>query len=263
LQLFLERLTELSLSGGLNLNGFDLNLRTASRLDEISLGMVSGAGSLSSSGGGRISLGKTGATNTFTGAVNFSGGELELLGSEPFGFGPTVATLSQMQVYLNASGGFRPLRLDGVGIYSGSQAWSGPIELAGGATFFVTNSLLLGGPISGPGDLILHGGQCEFAGSADNTCTGRTVVYCTLLRLDKTVGVRAFSGTLQVGGLGTEVNEVRWLNDFQINRTTTPVTLYRNALMNSMVTLMPSARSRSTAARSRTTARPRSLCFKR
>src|SRR5262249_29444182 len=78
--------------------------------------------------------------------------------------------------------------------------WGGPIDLSGDASVSGGNHLTLAGPISGsgPGGLTV-GGVVGVAGSKSNSYAGPTTVTAGTLLLNKTSGVDAIPGSLQVG----------------------------------------------------------------
>jgi autotransporter-associated beta strand protein len=115
----------------------------------------------------------------------------------------------------------------------GTCAWAGSITLNRQLTIF-GDDFRFPGVIVGTGDLSLLGTDIEFSGSFPNTFTGATRVNCTRLTLNKAATGSAFalSGSLIIAQDSFAPIEVRWLNDFQINRTTTPVTLGSLATLN-------------------------------
>lgn len=197
--------------------------------------LIGGAGGFSKQGPGIVLLQ---TNNTFTGNVNVSAGLVEA--RHPLAFGGTNSGVS-----LNGGGVIlRDVAITNETLFVnspgsaltsiGTCAWTGPIvlqhllDMSSGAT------LTLSGPISGDGGLSLFGDTIEFAGSQANSYTGETLVRCELLRLNKpaTGTAYAFSGPLTIGGGAAPQHEVRWLNNSQINRSTSSVALFSNGVMN-------------------------------
>lgn len=112
----------------------------------------------------------------------------------------------------------------------GAATWSGQIILNTNLTV-VGGDMALSGPISGPGGLGCFSlGTMTLTGTTTNTYTGKTLVRCPLLQLNKPSGVNAFAGPLEVGGGFGGTCEVRWLNSYQ--SLYAPATLFANGLLN-------------------------------
>ncbi len=203
---------------------------------------ITGAGGFVKSGNGTLILR---SDNTFTGPVSAKAGVIQVHSDLAFG-------TSGGGVELKTSGGGVELKGGGLTLRDaailnerltvvdsssslvalGTCTWSGPITIDEQLTI-VGDDLLLSGPIAGNGELVLLGTEIELGGSLPNTLTGATVANCDLLKLNKTpAGTTAFAGPLLIGQDSSAPKEVRWLNDFQILRGTTPVTIGRLALMN-------------------------------
>lgn len=216
----------MTLGGGLNLNGFDLTLKLAARGGGIFVtNVISGVGNI------RVvrnydqvpnvcaaGLGAPGINNTFTGTVTLDSGILHLRGSEPFGTGGIIFNAGSLSLYDASSA--RPL-VFGSNLRittSGLCQWSGPISLPTGeyplAYLESSNRLVLSGPISGPTNcsLVFDGSEVEISGSAIDTFTGRVVASCELLLLNKSGGTHIGARQLDI----SSGSEVRWLAHNQV-----------------------------------------------
>lgn len=177
------------------------------------------------------------ASNTFSGLVIVNEGTVEARNNRAFGAGANGVQLNGGTVNLrNVAITAEPLTVTAPGsslLAFGACSWAGSITLNQPLTVFSDN-FNVSGVIAGTGDLSLLGVLIELSGSFPNTFTGATRVNCERLTLNKspTGTAFAFSGPLIIGQDSFAANEVRWLNDSQINRTTTRVTLGSRALMN-------------------------------
>jgi autotransporter-associated beta strand protein len=176
-------------------------------------------------------------SNTFNGLVVVNEGTVEARNSRAFGAGGSGVQLNGGTVNLrNVAIAAESLTVTAPGsslLAFGACSWAGSIALNQPLTVFSDN-FNVSGVITGTGDLSLLGGLVELSGSSPNTFTGATRVNCERLTLNKspTGAAFAFSGPLLIGQDSFAPNEVRWLNDSQINRTSTRVTLGSRALMN-------------------------------
>ncbi len=195
---------------------------------------ITGAGGFTKSGNAALLLQRT---NTFSGPVVVNAGVVEARTSRAFGAGTSGVQLNGGSVNLrNVAITTEPLTVTGSGsslLAFGTCTWAGSITLNRQLTV-LGDDLYLPGVIVGTGDLVLLGTAIELSGSFPNTFTGATHANCDLLTLNKapTGTAFAFSGPLLIGQDSFVPKQVRWLNDFQINRSTTPVTLGPQALMN-------------------------------
>ena len=214
----------ITLHSGLELNGFDLEFDFLSAENTLLTiaGVVSGAGNISVYGG-ELMLGGDTFTNTFSGSIAVTNAEVVGTGWEPFGTGNAGITVADGSLALiHASVATKPLSCYGFGfnLYSsGSSSLGGTISLQTSGTFTNQGTLVLSGPIIGPGRLTLEGETIELTGSANNTFTGGIDCSCGLLRLNKTGGAHACAGTLSLGFALPTTNsvEVRWLGNNQLN----------------------------------------------
>ena len=110
--------------------------------------------------------------------------------------------------------------------------WVGPITVNGDCQIMVDTSfaLHLNGPISGPGGLVetFLNGTLSLEGTTANTYAGTTTVSRGTLLLGKSYGIKAVPGPLVIGTNTT----VRLLNSFQIDSSTTPVTMSDSSLLD-------------------------------
>lgn len=218
------------LTGGLNLNGFDLTLDLNSRFGTLGLyNVISGSGNIRVQEGfsheiSRVELGAPGILNTFNGKVTIYSGILKLLGSEPLGTAGVVLEGGKMTIE-NATTA-RPLRF-GQGITMtalGISQWMGPIYLpeephqSGGeayADISSSNRFVISGPIIGPTNGILRffGSEIELAGSAVDTFSGSLSVMSDRLLLNKSGGAHMGARELWIG----PQSEVRWQANNQLS----------------------------------------------
>ncbi|HEY5314514.1 MAG TPA: autotransporter-associated beta strand repeat-containing protein, partial [Pirellulales bacterium] len=175
---------------------------------------VSGAASgLTKAGTGRMVLNPTSGSNTFTGAVTVSAGELNLQQSGALdavsGTSVTSGAALEMTTSVTSSAW---LTLNGTGINntgalldtSGNDTWTGNIALASASNVGAASgtTLTISGVISGAGALTkILPGTLVFGGSTANTNTGTTTVAEGTLLLSKPSGIDAIAagGSLTVG----------------------------------------------------------------
>ena len=220
---------DLLLTGGLNLNGFDLALNLYSRFGTLALSnVISGTGNITvredfSAEYSRVELGAPGIINTFNGMVTLNSGILKLLGSEPLGTDGVV--LNGGTLLFEDATTARPLRFGQTFAMTalGFSQWNGPIYLhedpPQGGTVPLTyisssNRFVISGPISGPtnGLLRFFGRVVELSGSAVDTFTGALDAGCELLLLNKSGGTRLGARELAI----SVQSEVRWLANNQL-----------------------------------------------
>lgn len=213
-------------------HAFDIGGTTFAGLDMQA--EITGLGGFTKSGNAALLLQ---VSNTFSGPVVVSEGVVEARTSRAFGAGASGVQLNGGSVNLrNVAITTEPLTVTDSSsslLAFDTCTWAGSITLNRQLTI-LGDDLHLPGVIVGTGDLVLLGTAIELSGSFPNTFTGATHANCDLLKLNKapTGTAFAFSGPLLIGQDSFVPKQVRWLNDFQINRSTTPVTLGPQALMN-------------------------------
>ncbi len=136
---------------------------------------------------------------------------------------------------LVSSGTFNnPLTLAGVGWWEATSPfnlgalriggastvnWAGPVTLAGDTRIHAHAAADVGtisGTIGGPGGLHKTGaGTVTLSGAAANTYGGLTIVDNGVLQAQKTAGVAAFGGNVQLGGFNTNQPHLRMLANEQ------------------------------------------------
>ncbi len=213
-------------------HNFDIGGATFAGLDMQA--EITGSGGFTKSGNKALLLQ---LTNTFSGPVVVNDGIIEARTSRAFGAGGSGVQLNGGSVNLrNVAITTEPLTVTDSGsslLGFGTCTWAGSITLNEMLTIF-GDDFHFPGVIIGTGGVSLLGTDIEFSGSFPNTFTGATRVNCTRLTLNKAGAGNNFAlgGPLIIGQDSFAPNEVRWLNDFQINRATTRVTLETMGLMN-------------------------------
>jgi autotransporter-associated beta strand protein len=184
-----------------------------------------GASGFIKAGAGRLVLDPTSDSNSFSGAVTVSAGELNLQQAGALGIAATTNVSSGAVLELQGASILTsvPLTLNGTATInasggmllnvSGNNTWAGNVlvigagSVTGASTVGVAagTSLTLSGVISGSGisgDLTkILPGTLVFSGSSANTDTGTTTVNEGTLLLSKSAGVDAIAaaGSLTVG----------------------------------------------------------------
>lgn len=190
---------------------------------------------------------------------------LNLFGANTYS-GPTTTTWGQIGVHHNqalgsTAGGtfvseYGTLRLYDVQVsgeslvcsnvesyalsYVGLNSWSGPVRLESLIYFassvlppLGTEQLVLSGPVSGPGGLLIGGaGEVTLGGATPNSYTGETWAWMGRLRLNKPAGVIAVPGSLEIGEEEDHYKAEVVLNaNNQINPVA-PVTINHSGLLD-------------------------------
>ena len=230
-----------TIRGILNLPGGNHNFFvSAANYDGLNLeAKVTGLGGFTKYGNAALLLK---GTNTFGGTVYAGSGIIDVY--NPNGFGSpaggvvlmggsvTLRSLTIASETLTAQGQ-QLINSDTAGsllFSAGSNTWTGSIQLD---TNLVVSGgdMSLTGPISGVGGLDFRTfGTAQLSGGTANTYTGKTLVRCPLLQLNKPFGVNAYAGPLAVGGGAGGPYVVRWLNTYQ--NPNTPLTLFANGLVD-------------------------------
>ena len=218
-------LSAIEITGGVDLNGFDLTVSGEGRSpsdEHLNIpSAIGGSGNILKVGDGVVSLGATNVINTFDGAVTITEGTLKVVGQEPLGVSrkPVVVRSGELQLFGTVSA--TPLVFTNfIGKLTGGgfSSWGGPIQLFTSAIFEAvtrSNHFQISGQITGDAaNLDFVGGCFEITGRGNNFFSGFTRVECELLMLNKIAGARAFSGPIVLGSPGT--NEVRWLGNNQV-----------------------------------------------
>lgn len=230
-----------TIRGILNLPGGNHNFFvSAANYDGLNLeAKVTGAGGFTKFGNAALLLK---GTNTFGGTVYGGSGIIDV--HNPSGFGSpaggveliggsvTLRNLTIASETLSARGqAFITAETAGSLLFAaGTAAWTGSIQLE---TNLVVSGgdMILSGPISGAGGLDFRTfGTAQLGGGAANTYTGKTLVRCPLLQLNKPFGVNAFAGPMEVGGGAGGPYEVEWLNSYLAPNTS--LTLFANGVVN-------------------------------
>ena len=134
-------------------------------------------------------------------------------------------------------GATHPITINAGGTYwtaFGSYSIASPITLNSGGTLQLDsgggNADVYSGAISGQGNLLLTGNtslllgpDTTFSGSSPNTFSGSTVIASGVLALNKSPGVIAVSGNIQIGN-GTAQAELKLKQTGQV-ATTSAITL--------------------------------------
>jgi len=190
--------------------------------------------------------------NTFTGAVNIDAGTINIQNSTALGTGAggvTVAKGAALEMQNNIAVTGTALSINGTGVggngvvrnVSGNNSWAGAVTMTGDSriqsdagTLTVSgdesgnynlniggagNVTMSGAIGTGTGTLTKDGaGTLTLSGTTANTFTGDTTVNAGELDLNKTAGVNAIAGNLNIGdGSGTDT--VKLLASNQINAT--------------------------------------------
>ena len=220
---------DIELVGGLNLNGFNLNLPQVAEGDSITLGgTITGSGNLLVSPpaamDSEVRLGAPGVSNTFAGMVTLTAGYLKLQGDEPLGTGGIVYAGGRLDL-VNARSA-RPLIVSNTAALFtfGPCNWSGPIFMPTTGNYGAdpvlqvtsSNRFVLSGPFNGSANATLEllAGEIEFAGTSVGTFSGNIFADNELLLLNKSGGARISAGRLFAAPYLS--HEIRWLNDYQL-----------------------------------------------
>jgi len=178
-------------------------------------GAVKGPGfNLTKAGTGMLAL--PGSSTSFPASLAVAGGTLRLQNSSALGSGSSITVaggaLVQLQYGINVPSG-ASLALSGVGSGSGSlenvqgyNTWSGPVSLAADSTIGVdsaSDTLVLGGPISGNAALTKAGPGTLQLSSTASSFTGALSVLAGTLRLSS---VNSLGAGLQPVALGSSGN---------------------------------------------------------
>jgi autotransporter-associated beta strand protein len=199
---------------------------------------VSGAGGLTKTSRGLMYLS---GSNSYSGLTLINDGAVYAEHNFAFGTtnsGTTVSSGASLYLRNGVSIGLEPLTVVGDGVSGfaagafvsrdGSNAWAGPITLAGdtrisvGSGSVTTDYLNLSGAIGGTGNLTKDFlGTLLFSGSTSNTYAGSTLVNAGTLVLSKTVTSKAVPGALIIGdGLGgADADKVQVLDEAQIGNS--------------------------------------------
>jgi len=192
---------------------------------------ITGAGGFTKTGPQTVLLS---GRNTFTGNVSINQGLVEAAHTNAFGSAAGSVLLNGGGVRLNniSVHGESLVCNTGGSVLStfGTCTWGGPIALADQLLVY-GEDLTLSRSISGSGGLFILGTVVTLTGSENNTFTGAIEPRCEVLQLNKSSGVRAFSGPLIVGPSAAPQHEVRWLSSYQLPENA-EVTLYTNALLS-------------------------------
>lgn len=181
-------------------------------------------------------------TNTFGGTVYGLEGVIDVYHPEGFGSpaggvelnggSVTLRNLTIANETLTARGQL-PVTAETIGslLFSvGTCGWNGPI-VSESNLVLGGSDVTLSGPISGTGGLGCFSlGTITLGGALANTYTGKTLVRCPRLVLNKGFGVNAFAGPLEVGGGFGGPCEVQWNYFYQTPNT--PATLFANGVLN-------------------------------
>ncbi|HEY5313448.1 MAG TPA: autotransporter-associated beta strand repeat-containing protein, partial [Pirellulales bacterium] len=181
----------------------------------ITNGIAGGASGFSKAGTGRMVLDPTSGSNTFSGAVTVSSGELNLQqsGALAAASGTTVSSSAALEIMtsITTSG---TLALNGTGVnntgalldvdVNGNDTWNGNVTVSTASNVGVVSgtTLTINGVIGGAFGLTkILPGTLVFGGSSANTNTGTTTVSEGTLLLSKPAGVDAIAagGLLAVG----------------------------------------------------------------
>lgn len=97
----------------------------------------------------------------------------------------------------------------------------GPVSVSGQVQIETNSVLVISGAIAGPGGVTKTGfANLEFAGAGNNSFLGATKVYGGALLLNKSLGVTAIKGGLEVGNSdATDVERAIFMNSHQIENT--------------------------------------------
>jgi autotransporter-associated beta strand protein len=211
-------------------------------------GIISGANAIDKVGLGTLILD---AANTYTGETTISEGTLEVRRPDALGAtaeGTAVREGATLKFGPGSAGGTEALTVYGELLADADRTWAGPVTLA--TDFTPTTSafirvvgaasdLTLSGPVSGNAGLRkVEAGTLVFSGAAANSYTGTTRVDDGRLDLNKTAGVNAVIGSVQVGvemlptgPVYAKGGEVRLLGDNQIPNSVA-ITVGRGSLLN-------------------------------
>ena len=173
---------------------------------------VTGAGFISSGGPGPVKLT---VASTHTGGVMVSGAQC--LAAVAGALGSGLVTVTGVLSLGDAGGAAlafsNAMKLSGTVRTtpgSGTQTWSGPVELLNGVdSYFITTggTLAFGGVISGEGGLFLSGGSyMVFNGPASNIWSGRLDIAGITLFCNKNPGAIAIPGDVSVSGVTGALN---------------------------------------------------------
>jgi autotransporter-associated beta strand protein len=200
---------------------------------------IAGAGGFSKFGNAALLLK---GTNTFGGTVFGIEGIIDVY--NPSGFGSpaggvdlnggsvTLRNVTIANELLTARGQL-PITAETSGsllFTIGSGGWTGNISLESNLVLG-GGSITLTGEIFGSGGLDFRGlGTAQLGGGFANNYTGKTLVRCPLLVLNKPLGVNAYGGPLEVGGGAGGPHQVNWNFFYQTPNTT--VTLFANGILN-------------------------------
>jgi autotransporter-associated beta strand protein len=226
------------IKGQLNLNGvvsFKVDGPTYPGL-EIQAG-ISGPGGFSKSGNGALVLE---GNNSFASSLEVDDGILDIRTASGLGAAPST-TLAGGSLTLHSSLGGSTLIVSGQQQITsdttgslihtvGSISWGGPV-LLNSSLVVVGDDISLTGQINGSGGFEFDNtGTAAIGGSDFNNYTGLTLVRCPVLKLNKPGNVRAYAGSLEVGGGNSGPSEARWLNSSQGNGGS--LTLHADGVIN-------------------------------
>ncbi|HXT11047.1 MAG TPA: autotransporter-associated beta strand repeat-containing protein [Candidatus Angelobacter sp.] len=169
-------------------------------------------------------------TNTFTGTAEVDEGTLDVRNPNALSSGGADTLINGGLLLLRNSisgvtltAGSESLNADNADFPGASMelisanpiAWSGPVVLDTNLDLF-GDDITFSGTISGGGGLgFFNLGTAQITGGSPNTFGGELLARCPLLELNKSDGIAAFAGPLDVGGGFGGPFEVRWLQSNQ------------------------------------------------
>jgi autotransporter-associated beta strand protein len=189
-----ETIGSLRGAGNVNLNGSGVNLTVAEAGTNTFSGVFSNTGSLTKGGEGSLTLS---GTNLHSGGVTLSGGRLRLNSTSALGSGSLTQTSGASTLEINTTGTIT----NQMSIYNVSTLQS--VTLSGNktlnnATYDVAASTTTteSGALSGSGGITKNGaGTLVVSGTTTNSFTGGSVVNDGTLKLEKSGGATAISGS--------------------------------------------------------------------
>jgi len=203
---------------------------------------IAGSG-ITKLGEGTLALG---GNNAFGGPVNIGNGILRVdhdNGLGTIGAGTTVSHGATLVLANTADLVREPVTLNGAGfggtngalLALGAVVLSNNVALATPSTIRVDSpwQLKMDGIISGTGPLTKIGaGTLTFAGTANNTFTGHTLVNAGTLQLDKSDFLQAVPGNLVIGGTGLRGSTSATVRHFSQDQVWAHVTVNAGSLLD-------------------------------